>query len=1437
MPSFLEYKDNVNPIPGKEWEQLAIHELVEVTYTDEVYKPAKLSFTVQNVSAGGGIAHASIAHDGEDDGTGLVVTNTAHGLSTNDRITITAESTGTVEAKVYIIEKISNNTFYIKHFSRNPWTGEKHQGGLVSRVNGNGSSGTLSYVPTGKYSIETIDVANPDFKMGQEVMWWHVPENFNISGPYTHTGASPLVVTHTAHGFSVNDVLQITDENTGSIPDGAYRVSFVLNANLYRLKKAKTGEELNGNGSTGSLNLYFETNTIGFPVFYGTITSLEESWSQYGKIIKLEAIDHLQFLANTTAKKIMKNLRDAGEAEKMGGADPDVGKADRIAKELPKAIYLDGSKSAENKFSVAIANIINDFQDGSATIYTDNANTGGGGLIGQEKFEASGFAMTPDELDSGQFARDISSVGYKVLRVMQDMAMADRHVTTARSSATDSGSGGDGTSNWHASPSWNNYVKIFSAHGLSSGQTIAVYDSTTGSGTYIPNSYYIVDVISTGEFYLKTLDNNYITASASNASLKWEGAEDGNFGYDYYLDSGMYGLPGGKGYTLAGGATDYAPRPQLNYFKRGYRQFRPDATGLNIILPLASDEVETGQVRIMYPDSSFKIGDDEVISDVELTVVDVEGKQNKDQSALGNNMQILRTKKLQCMNNVDQYSDSRVRLDYAGRWLGDFHWNRHDSFTIAQSVHVEGVLKGVNDEAMFWQSGASATSPGFSVLSHFEKADTGNAGGSFYNGYGPVAEQAAVRRVLQTGAGGTDRTFKIPGGAECITGYTGPSEIGTVGRTISGSPSKRATAEEWTNKKNDPKEKRIYPNYYTGIVDCDLIKSIKNSEDEGLEEVTTQPASYYNSGGYIRVKHSPSGGAPLGLPHNLSTGNIIKIMSGDLHDDTNYWNNYKRVELPSPPAWWEPDQINKAVAGARPRVGFNGSGAGNLNVETTLVNPLSLVLQSGDGDEFPDISSSGVGFYINVGTETMRCTARSGDTLTCTRAQLDTSESNHGAGAGVALNVDAYNIFPSNGKLTESTFFITDLPYEAYEGIIEDGGTIPAASALPKQAYSSGSTMTYKRIFNAFDGVCRVQYQASRTRHEEAHSDSYVLISDRQRLDAPYMSVDERVFADTDRTSSNGYVSGMTSGLASMPDGDQYSPDTVMHVVGLKGGIGRYVNQELLQCAVPVRFRIGDKISETRFLMRDEAGYNAAGHWFKNTQAIITQSLMEDKKRSKTMSVTYSMKGNDFNEVRRVAASMLTRSSKDLIRGEFSILAYPYIKLIGQAGSAGGTPSSGATLYPTQMVVEYGGRAGMLVMKTDSSDGIFEGAVLAERVDPANADGRIIGTLSGGETWSVGDWYRMYIHLRAGHSVRVSDPRSSVQANMLVTKIEYRESPSNIRTRMSVIGYKDLPTGVPVRPLGNIAKAVVDQKQDVAGPITLAKARLKQLTFIAGSDE
>jgi hypothetical protein len=216
---------------------------------------------------------------------------------------------------------------------------------------------------------------------------------------------------------------------------------------------------------------------------------------------------------------------------------------------------------------------------------------------------------------------------------------------------------------------------------------------------------------------------------------------------------------------------------------------------------------------------------------------------------------------------------------------------------------------------------------------------------------------------------------------------------------------------------------------------------------------------------------------------------------------------------------------------------------------------------------------------------------------------------------------------------------------------------------------------------------------------------------------------------------------------------------------------------------------------------------------------------MEDKKRAKSQTLTYAV-GNDMNEVRRTAAAFLTRTAKDLIRGTVNIVRYPYMELTGVAGSS----TTSALLHPVQNVDVYGGRAGMLVTKTNGLDGTHQGGFLAERIDNSM---NIVGTLSRGETWSSGDHYRIYIHLRAGHSVRVSDPLSSLSANSIVTKIIYSATPSRSATSLDVIGYQDLPTGSPVRPLGNVAKAVVENKSQ-AGPVTLGKARLKEITFISG---
>ena len=64
----------------------------------------------------------------------------------------------------------------------------------------------------------------------------------------------------------------------------------------------------------------------------------------------------------------------------------------------------------------------------------------------------------------------------------------------------------------------------------------------------------------------------------------------------------------------------------------------------------------------------------------------------------------------------------------------------------------------------------------------------------------------------------------------------------------------------------------------------------------------------------------------------------------------------------------------------------------------------SLSVAAGDGAKFPQ---PGDGFHITIDNEILKCTARTGDTLTVTRAQEGTTAAAHSAGVAVRLNITA----------------------------------------------------------------------------------------------------------------------------------------------------------------------------------------------------------------------------------------------------------------------------------------------------------------------------------------------------------------------------------------------------------------------------------------------
>ena len=1259
------------------WNSLAVSELVDVVYDDEVYRPATINATVQNKSAGGGLSFRNIAHSSASP---TVVTNNAHGLETNDRITVTVETSGAIEPKIYGVEKIDANTFYLKHYHEDPRTGQRHLGGDSARVDGDATSTpTLDYVATGKYSIQTTDVNEPDFFLGQEVVLWHFPNGFTKTAMYAHSGStSALVVTYSSHPFTNGDIIQVVDEDTGAVTDDTYMIANKA-TNTFQLTKIKSGAAVVGNGNAGNLALYFKNKSAGFPLFSGSLTEVQESWDgQYGKTIVLKGTDRLQFFNNATAKAINKDISATGE--KIGGLA-------RMGESIPRLSYLDGADTAQNRFSLAIGAMVDDFSEGNNTVYTDNTVNGTASFTaGAEKHEASGFVLTSAELTSQNFAKDVSESNHKVLRVMQQLSMQDRHYTSA----------GSATGAAYGSTSGTSPVTITSnAHGLSNKNIIYVFNDSNASPppAHIPSGLYRVQGVTTNSFTLWSIDGDPVVQPLATGSVSWEGMQDGNFGYDFFLDSGMYGVPTSKGYSIAGNATQYALRPHLNYFKRGYRQFRPDATGLNLTLPMENDITEDGQTRIMYPDATFTVGEDEIVASVELNsdVVMEGNNDSKSLVGLGHSLEAIRISKIACKDNVTYESTVVAKAAYAGEWLGDFHWGRHDSLV----KHTTKPLAGRNDYSMFWQTGGTrSTLPLLNddgtVWKRAVPAD-----------YGPAQRRLSNSRVVVVGAGGTVNTTQtmLRGfglGIPANSGVSGLSELPQTGRALHLGPNARsykpgAKTNIFTYMKNDTDINTVT----TSICDSDLIKSIKNTQNEKLYASTNFVAD-----GATAATNSSGGGSLLittALAHGLQTGNLIKITVGD-DVSSDYWLNYYRVE-------W----------------------------------------------------------------------------------------------------------------VSNTSFYISRPPAEAYEGL----SSPPAAQNIYATGTrinhsSSGATgnqvLNWRIVYNVFSGVCRVQYQTLNGRTEKPFTENILLISDRIKKDRPYGGIEVDVVSN--RESSDTTLAGLTTGMAVMPDSLLY---------------GATLENEKGSNPVPVRFRQGDRISETRFLMMDGVNADTTKHLFKNTQAVLVQSLLGDKSQSKTEELTYSFSGNDLNEVRVTAAAMLARSSRDLIRGSLSIVEYPFIKLFGTAAS--GTSSASLKHALTTSVSLYGGRPGMLVHKTDAADGNFVAGVLAEDVTTQTVN----GTLSDGETWSASQFYRMYVHLRAGHSVRVTDARSSISSNMIITKLKYTEGPNYSKCRIEVIGFKDMATGFAVKPIGKINSTIQQSgKKKSRSPLRAGKPTIS-ITIQAGT--
>lgn len=92
-----------------------------------------------------------------------------------------------------------------------------------------------------------------------------------------------------------------------------------------------------------------------------------------------------------------------------------------------------------------------------------------------------------------------------------------------------------------------------------------------------------------------------------------------------------------------------------------------------------------------------------------------------------------------------------------------------------------------------------------------------------------------------------------------------------------------------------------------------------------------------------------------------------------------------------------------------PAIDASSTLAGGVNNSS---DPVSVVVQAGAGANFPAPATAGP-FLINIDSETLKCTARVTDTLTCSRAQEGTAIATHLTGAAVTLH---FNPFITPGR-------------------------------------------------------------------------------------------------------------------------------------------------------------------------------------------------------------------------------------------------------------------------------------------------------------------------------------------------------------------------------------------------------------------------------------
>tara|TARA_R110000851_G_scaffold6296_4_gene25754 strand:- start:1321 stop:5286 length:3966 start_codon:yes stop_codon:yes gene_type:complete len=1237
---------------------------------------------------------------------------------------------------------------------------------VISNKDMNMPLSTDANASTGTYSVEGAAITTPTFHRYQQIRLLHMPRPLtpkkavHDNGYANRAGDSQAIFTLASHGMAVGTYVQIVNEESGIIPDDLYRIDTVPTSSTFTLDKRGTGSaadaqtyttSLPGEGVSGSKAAYiqYRSDKALYPYFYGKIDSLDVSYSDaVGKTIHIKASDYLRSLQQETITKSIKESTPTSLAFNESRQVQGDGEEDADEGKFRDSIYKN------TRLSATVKDIMEDWSVGK-DLFADNT-TDGSTSLGVAKFDASSYVFGASDDDRVKSYKNTKTTA---LQAMKSVSMTDAH--------------------WSLGTQRNLVEVYYGSSGslLTSGtrDVLIVYGGTGGSGnsahnyvngnlieitnhtpvgsptpTTIESGTYIVHSKTAYDLKLKTLDGVVVQSVANTATSTSSGTPS-------RIDTGPAST-GHQGYDfyldagLYGGISlaSNTHRPHLNYFMRKTRPIDPGATGLSAVYPsdenMADDDTAFGTKG--YDQTKVFILNEFDHGLFEEDLYSQIAIQDVDKDGMAKTGNNLGHKLEMLKVNSIANSDYVARLTTGwSKYSGAQYGNGLFHWNRADDARAYGWYS-TTDSGGDGKIDAidSATKVNILNAKFFASNVNVDAGTLYAEAEETDHTSQGTFGIQVAGQGGFRRGT--------VTGTGGYSALPRGGRSMTQPTTDSTNGESGGGK-------------YDGF-----------REPNG----TSQAINVTNGAG-LRIK-----GIDMGA-EALASANLIKDI---------YWCE------------------QEGLLGTEVTASHDGSDS------AITVNLSNHGLETGCLIKVTDIGGTTSGTNTGVKVNTSPAAPTEANT---------TGSTSRDNGSYFRVDyIDANNFFitePQQHKVT----------YRAANGANQ--GQVSFSSAVNVDD-AGDAVFKYKRVFNVFKEACRVQWQSASswtTKEAELVLDSdlvkgaqQILISDVALKDRPYMGMEVNTlvaghalpgfdFTDGAEHPKETYTDSGTEafsyfGFSTVPFCLQ-ADFAAGGASATRANVDRYGSDS--DDDVRVMFKYGDYISETRFLYGDpdvaavvgrdrSATGGGANKSSNDVFKTVTCKVLERFTTTRSVSKTYNLNFNETLEgsdaARTAAAAILKRVILPAQRTTFKIFGYPTIKLVGQGQSG----STGNSLVPTQNFGSYGGRAGMLIEHVASADGIVEDSTLVEHLNTSTD----VVTADVATNWGTGTYYRAFVHLRSGMSIRVEHPAAGVIGNHIVTGLKYNERGGNTSTMISTTGYDEAVINL---RHGNLANAI----QTIAG--------------------